>query len=52
MQGRDVLKKRENGNYEMRVLAGAAGKIAEEIVTYLSVQIFSTSFLSAFFAII
>lgn len=28
------LKKRENGNYEMRVLAGAAGKIAEEIVTY------------------
>lgn len=28
------LKKRENGNYEMRVLAGAEGKIAEEIVTY------------------
>ncbi|MFR2461328.1 MAG: hypothetical protein ACLTAN_05655, partial [Christensenellaceae bacterium] len=28
------LKKRENGNYEMRVLVGAEGKIAEEIVTY------------------
>ena len=28
------LKKRENGNYEMRVLAGAEGKIAEGIVTY------------------
>ena len=28
------LKKRENGSYEMRVFAGAAGKNAEEIVTY------------------
>ena len=26
------LKKRENGNYEMRVLAGAAGKNAEVIL--------------------
>lgn len=28
------LKKRENGSYEMRIFAGAAGKNAEEIVTY------------------
>ena len=28
------LKKRENGKYEMRVLAGAEGKAVEEIVTY------------------